>query len=438
MKDILSAVILLLVPGVPLLLAFSALRARLSRPCLFAILPAIVLATFFASVPVDFSIKFPWLLLGAELGLDGISQMFLTMSVILWIVVSLHLYRPSRHVVSHRFTTFFLLTMAGNLGVILSTELVAFFTFLTLMSYGFYGLLVDSGDESIRKAGGIYLGFMILADLVLFEGLLIASATTDDLSFAAVQQAISVSSSSDLYLSVVLFGFAAKAGIWPLYFWLSPAFRWSRPAVALLIAGVPIAMGLFGTLRWLPLGEIHSPDLGLIIKSMGAAAMLYAVLFAMLQAQLKTLPAYIVVFFTGLYAIALGTGLTDPAVWRQYEYLAHFFIILMVISLSVLVAIIAWLETKYHYPVVHEKQTDKLHRYLEHFNGTVVNWFTAMRTETLSRMLTAWLAKAEQLKQAYVWKKTLDSSERFLQSWTIAVTLFLFLGIVVVFMSASL
>ena len=289
---------------------------------------------------------------------------------------------------------------------------------------------------------------MILADLVLFEALLVAAAATDDLNFAAVQQAVPVSSSSGLYLSLVLIGFAAKVGIWPLHFWLLPAFRLSRPEVALLIAGVPIAMGLFGALRWLPLGEIHLPDLGLIIKSIGVTAMLYALLFAWLRAQLKTLPAYIVIFFTGLYAVALGTGLTNLAVWRQYENLAYFFILLMVISLSILVAIITWLARKNHYPIVQKKQTNELNLHLESLNQTIMDWFSAMTMGTLFQIRSIWLTNIDHLRQAPVWQKKIcyktfwfkrwDNSERFLQDWVIVITLFLLLSIFMALISASL
>ncbi len=387
----------------------------------------------------DFSIKIPWLLLGTELGIDHLSLLFLLLSVILWIAALLNLYRSNEHVLSHRFLSFFIITITGNFGVILSTDLITFFTFLTLISYGFYGLLVDHGDEPARRAGRIYLGFMILADLVLFEALLIAAATTKSLSFVAVQQTISASSLSDLYLSLVVIGFAARAGFWPLHFWLLPAFRFSRPVIALLIAGVPVAMGLFGTLRWLPLGEIHAPVLGLIIKSVGAASMIYAVLFAVLQAQRKTLrkilSAYIVIFLTGLYAVAIGMGLIDPAVWRQYKTLAHFFIILMVIILLVLVYYSTWLVTKSHPADEHEMQTEPWYFPLKHLAEILVQWFTVTGTQTLSQIRTIWLIKVNHFQPERIWKKILDESEHYLQNWSIAITLLLIISIGVALIS---
>jgi formate hydrogenlyase subunit 3/multisubunit Na+/H+ antiporter MnhD subunit len=248
----------------------------------------------------------------------------LALSVVLWAAAATLLQAPTGQAADKRLTTFFLLSMAGHLGAILTTDLVGFFTFSILMGLGFYGLLVDGEDEVAQRAGRVYLGFMILADLVLFDALMIAAATTGDLGFDAVSHAIARSPASALYLSMVLAGFALKAGIWPLHVWLPLAFRSVRPAVALLLGAVPVATALLGAVRWLPLGEIASPDLGLIIQGLGVAAMLYAILAGLIRAQLKLLPAYAAIIATGFFATTLGAGLADPAAWVQYGNLAHF------------------------------------------------------------------------------------------------------------------
>ncbi|MEN8176326.1 MAG: proton-conducting transporter membrane subunit, partial [Pseudomonadota bacterium] len=224
MKDVLSVILLLSVPGLPLLLAFPALCSRLSWPCHIALLPAVVLL----AVPEVVSIEVPWLLLGTGLGIDAASRWLLAMSVVLWAAAATLLHAPTGQPADDCLTTCFLLTLAGNLGAILATELVGFFAFSTLMGYGFFGLLVAGGDEAPRRAGRVYLVFLILADLALFEALLIAAATTEDLGFEAVRHAVARSPSLGLYLSMVLVGYALKAGVWPLHFWLPPAFRSAR------------------------------------------------------------------------------------------------------------------------------------------------------------------------------------------------------------------
>jgi formate hydrogenlyase subunit 3/multisubunit Na+/H+ antiporter MnhD subunit len=394
-NELLSSFLLLSVPGLPLLLAFPALHSHLSWLCHIALLPAVILL----AVPAVVSIEVPWLLLGTGLGISGASQLLLAMSVVLWAAATTLLHAPTNQPADKRFTTFLLLTMAGNLGAILATDLVGFFAFSTLMGYGFYGLLVDDGSEAARRTGRIYLGFMIVADLALFEALLIAAATTEDTGFEAVRHAMAQSGSSGLYLSMVLVGFAAKAGIWPLHYWLPLAFRSTRPAVALLLGGVPVAIGLLGAARWLPLGEITSSDLGLIIQGLGVAAMLYAILAGVKRAQLKLLPAYVAIVATGLFTTAIGTELSDPAVWNEYDNLAHFFIVALGIGLAVLVIAIRWLQARYHCPAAPAAQADDLSIWFEHWPGAVVRWVGQMGFDTLPTLHTSWMDKVGHLRQ---------------------------------------
>jgi formate hydrogenlyase subunit 3/multisubunit Na+/H+ antiporter MnhD subunit len=429
----LSAFLLLSVPGLPLLLAIPVLRSRLPWPRHLALLPAVILL----ALPAVVSIDLPWLLFGTGLALDGASRLLSGTSVVLWAAAATLLQAPTSRSADDRLTTFFLLTLAGNLGTILATDLVGFFAFSTLLGYGFYGLLVAGGDEATRRSGRVYLGLLILADLALFEALLIAAATTEDLGFEAVRHAMARSPSSGVYLSMVLLGFAAKAGVWPLHFWLPPAFRSSRPAVALLLGGVPVAMGLLGAVRWLPLGEITSPGLGLIIQGLGVVATLYAILAGLIQAQLKMLPAYVAIAATGSYATALGAGLADPAAWNRYGNLAPLFIASLGLGLAVLSAAIGWLEARYPYPATPAIQADDSSPWFERWPGAAVRWAGQMGFDALPRWRASCLAKVGRLRQVRAWQRTLDGGERSLQRWTFAITLFLLLGIVVAFVGAS-
>jgi len=329
----LDILLLLSVPGLPLLLAFPALRSRLFWPCHLALLPAV----FLLAVPTDFSIEVPWLLFGTGLGIDGVSRWLLVMSVLLWAAAAILLHASTGQAADNRSTTFFLLTMAGNLGVILATELVGFFTFSALMGYGFYGLLVGSGDAAARRAGRVYLGFMVLADLALFDALMIAAATTGGLGYEAVHHAMTRSPASGLYLLMVLIGFTLKAGAWPLHFWLPLTFRSSRPAVALLLGGVPVAIALLGMVRWLPLGEITSPDLGVGIQWLGLTAAIYGTVVGLMQSHPRTLLAYAGMVVTGLFITILGSGLEWPLLGLAVQGTAHLFILYLGLTLAALV-----------------------------------------------------------------------------------------------------
>ncbi len=434
MNTVLSALLLILAPLLPLLLAFPALRSRLPRPCYIALLPALIL--LIVSPPV--SIDLPWLLLGTGLGIDdGAGRLLLAMSVLVWAAAAGLLHSANDKPADERLTSCFLLTLAGHLGAILATDLVGFFTFSVLMGYGFYALLVTGGDEGIRRAARVYLVCLILADLALFEALLIAAATAKDLGFETVRQAMAQSASPGLYLSMVLAGFALKAGAWPLHVWLLPAFRSSRPAVALLLGAVPVAIALLGLVRWLPLGEVRLPALGLIIQGMGVAAMLYAILAGIKRTPLTRLPACAAIFVTGLFTTTLGAGLGDPAAWSRYGHLAYFLILLLGLGVAALVAAGRWLQAGPHSPAIPRKPVDASVAWFERWPGAVTRWATQLGADTLPRLRAAWLAKVGGCRrQIRAWQRTLDSGERFLRRWAHAITLFLLLGIVIVFVGA--
>ncbi len=431
MNELLSAILLLSTPLLPIVLAFPPLRSHLFRPCHIALFPAIILL----AVPSVVSIELPWLLFGSGFDIDGVSRWLLAMSVVIWAAAATLLPSTGNQAADNRLTIFFLLTMAGNLGVILAADVVGFFTFSALTGYGFYGLLVAGGGETARRAGRIYLGFMIVADLLLFEALLIAASSTTDMRFEAVRLAVTGSPSSSLYVSLVLAGFALKAGIWPFHSWLPLAFRSTPPAVALLVSGVPLAMGLLGMVRWLPLGDIALPGIGLIIQFVGVAGILYAIAAGVKRTQLQLLPAYGAMIATGFFVVALGTWLADPVAWNQYGKSSYFFIVSLGFGIVVVVAAIAWLQASHHAPAAHEKQEDDSGLWIERRAGAVVRWGKRVGCDTLPGLRATWRAMADPLLQIHAWQKALDVTEYSLQRWMLAISLFLLLAVTVVFLA---
>jgi len=432
MNEIMTVFLLLSIPGLPLLLAFPVVRSYLPWPCYISLLPAIIVIF----VPIDFSIKIPWLLFSTGLAIDEVSRLLLAMSVLLWATSAHFLQRSGKHSSADRIGSYFMLTLAANLGAILATDLLSFFTFSTLMAYGFYALLVseqkkgEGEEEQRRRSARIYLSFMILADLLLFEALIIAAATTDNLAYEAVQHAMTQSSSTNLYISMVILGFIAKAGIWPLHFWLPLVFRSCRAEVTMLLGGVPIAIGLLGSVRWLPLGEITFSEMGILVQILGIAAMLYAIIAGLIRAQLQRLAIDILIMSTGLFITALGVGLTYPAAWQQYGNLSYFFIVSLGIGFTMLVMATRWLQSKYASYKTPLQRPDFLSQYLKQHRPLVSRHVIKQKAvKAMSYLHTdtgyPWYSAS--------WKKILENGEHLLLRWDISITLFLLLAVMIVF-----
>jgi len=405
----------------PLLLAIPALHSRLPWPRHLAILPAAVLAV----LPGDALLELPWLLFGTGFAIDTGIRWILAMSVVIWLTAATVAMPARRDPSYHHTTTLFLLTLSGNLGAILTTELVGFFSFSTLMGYGFYGLLINNGDTAVRRAGRLYLIFLIVADLALFEALLLAAATTDDYRYEIVRQAMADNTASLTYLSMVLLSFAFKAAIWPCHLWLLATFRSAPLSRTVLLGGVPVAMGLLGAIRWLPLGEHAFYLTGVVTQLVGVAAVLYAGLRLFRHVPLKLLPAMVTILATGLFILALGTGLAYPLLSLQFGYLGYPFIATLGTLLTAInVTVKRWQDT-HPQPGIETQQDNTLDLRTE-------RWIKAFWQCTSGRLLkrqshwhALWLKVETKFQGILHWK----IAEFFVAGWSLRITLFTLLGL---------
>ncbi|MDX2507384.1 MAG: proton-conducting transporter membrane subunit [Gammaproteobacteria bacterium] len=426
-----SDLLLLLSPGWPLLLLLPWLRRLIPRIEYVALLPVIVLLL----LPDDNFVELPWLLFNASFSYVSETRVLLLMAVLLWLPAAFYL-STSRNscdrLANDHSCTFFLLTLGGYLGAVLVSDVVSFFTFSTLMGYGFYGLLVTTGDEAVKRAGRVYLCFMVVADLLLFEAVLIAASVTEEQSFDVVRETMADSSLTGLYLSMVALGFALKSGVWPFHFWLPLAFRTARPPAILLLAAVPVAISLLGVVRWLPLGEIALPVVGMIFQAVGTVAIAYAVITWLMQRELKTLPAYVTIFATGLFTIAIGTVLDNPVIWKQYAELAIYFIALMAIAVALLTSAIGWREARK--PSVDSllKVSETTGLWFERWSAIIIRRASEMGFETLPRLRASCLTTTVSCLQIDSWKKAMQAGELILQRWPVAVIIFLLVCIMAV------
>ena len=302
-----------LVVGWPLLLALPVVWRRLPCPHYFAIVPSVVLLLFLLLSPGAVSLSLPWLLFDIGLSMDDDRRWLLLMTVIIWLLAA-PLERSQRLLGSHWQSSLYLLTLVGSLGVVLANDMVGFFSFSTLMGYGFYGLLFQRGNALAGAAARRYLICLVIADLLLFEALLLAAFYGESLLFSALAETMVDSSALPLYLLMVFSSFALKVGFWPLHFWLHAGYRSAKPLSFLLLV-LPVVLGLFGLVRWLPLGTLHDEITAITLQLVGAAAMLYA---ALRWFHAATRPAWQSLFASGLIILLVGVGLADPLLWQQH------------------------------------------------------------------------------------------------------------------------
>jgi hydrogenase-4 component B len=270
-------------------------------------LPALLAAIL---VPPGTSLSLPWLLLGVELGLDETGRMFLLFSGLLWLVASLY-GAGSNLAAGHavRYRLFFLLAMAGNLGLIVAQDIVSFYFGFTLMGLSTYGLIAHAATRQAQRAARRYLAWTIAGEMALFIAMvMLAMQQGGALTFGELQS----SPPAGFVVLLLIIGFGIKMALPGLHLWLPQAYAVTpTPAVAVL-SGAMIKAGLLGWLRFLPPGDAALVSWGQLLLVAGVAGIFFGAIAGLLQRSPRLLLGYSSISKMGVLTSGMGAALAWP------------------------------------------------------------------------------------------------------------------------------
>jgi len=305
--------LLLTTPLLPVLMAiFFIIPAWRSK--LLIIAPFTGLAGLLAALLVEpgATLDLPWNLLGTRLGMDATAQTFLLFTALLWLLAGFFSYGyMAQYEHQPDFTAFYLLSMGGNFGLILSQDIVSFYLFFALMSFASYALVIHNRDAFSIYAGRVYILLVIVGELMVFTAFIMISTQAGTIYL----DGMSAWSSNSLSIGLLLLGFGIKAGALPLHFWLPLAHPAAPVPASAVLSGAMIKAGLIGWLRFLPLGSYSLPEWGMLVIMSGLAAAFYGAFIGIGQSNPKTVLAYSSISQMGLITIGVGIGLIEPNLW---------------------------------------------------------------------------------------------------------------------------
>lgn len=304
----------LAVINMPLLIALGLAIPRLWRPALaaapWAPLPALIFALL---VPAGAGIEMDWLFMGAILDMSAVDRVFLLLTALVWLAAGASVrghIGAGEHL--RRFSGFYLLSMAGNIGLILAGDVASFYVLFALMSYAAYGLIVHEQGLRAERAARIYIGMTVMGEVLLLSGLILAAAEMDGLALADVPAAIAASEQSAVIVGLLLAGLGVKAGALPVHVWLPLAYAAAPTPASATLSGAMSAAGLLGWLVLLPIGELELAGWGAWGMTAGMITAYYGIVIGLLQRDPKIVLAYSSISQMGLMTIAVGIGLAAP------------------------------------------------------------------------------------------------------------------------------
>jgi multicomponent K+:H+ antiporter subunit D len=217
--------------------------------------------------------------------------------------------------------------LMGLNGAFLTGDLFNLFVFYEVLLAASYGLLLHGSGRARVQSGLHYIAVNLVASSLFLIGTALIYGVTGTLNMADLSQKIPHVAAADRGLlhagaAILSMAFFTKAAVWPLNFWLAPAYSAASAPVAALFA-IMTKVGVYTVLRlWTLLFSAHAGPSALfgadVLIYGGLATLAFGALGSLASQRLGRLASYSTVVSAGTLIVAIGfaqTALTAGALF---------------------------------------------------------------------------------------------------------------------------
>lgn len=226
--------------------------------------------------------------LGLSFRVTGPGALLCCLSCTLWLATALTSPTYFSHHNAHRarYDFFWLVTLGALCGVFLAGELLTLFIFFEVMSFTSWVWVAQNETPGALKAARVYLGVAVFGGMALLMGLYLLYAKSGTLDLATLG---AVTPQPWLYAAGVLMlvGFGAKAGMFPLHLWLPMAHPVAPAPASALLSGILTKSGVYGVLLISSALFFGDQSWGDLLLLLGTVTMLLGAVLAVLSRDLK-------------------------------------------------------------------------------------------------------------------------------------------------------
>ncbi|MBQ2115058.1 MAG: hypothetical protein II193_00495 [Lachnospiraceae bacterium] len=248
---------------------------------------------------------------GLSIGIDRFRGMYGFICTLIWFV-ALVFARGHMMDIEHpvRFYTGTLITYIATLGIFYSNNLGVVYILFEVMSICSYIWVANDQNDESKKAASTYLIVSVFSGLVMLMGAVVLHCSLGTLEYGEMRNAVlNMSERKPLYIGAgcLLFGFCAKAGAFPMQFYLHSAYPATpAPAAAILSAALTKA-GIFGIIILTLELFTEDSNWAVVLIILGTVTMFINALLGIFQVDIMNILACSSVSQLGF--IILGCGL---------------------------------------------------------------------------------------------------------------------------------
>ena len=229
--------------------------------------------------------------LGLSVELDGFRKVYIVIVALMWFMTMLlsdEYFARYHH--RGRYYFFNLMTLGATMGVFLAADLFTAFVFFEVMSFTSYTWVIQEETPGAIRAANTYLAVAVIGGLVALMGLFLLQNRLGTTEVARLYDlALACPDKTALWIAggCILFGFGAKAGMFPLHIWLPKAHPVAPAPASALLSGVLTKSGVWGILAISCNIFRHDPAWGTLILTLGTVTMVLGAVLATFSIDLK-------------------------------------------------------------------------------------------------------------------------------------------------------
>ncbi|MCM1264380.1 MAG: proton-conducting membrane transporter, partial [Butyrivibrio sp.] len=187
--------------------------------------------------------------------IDALGRLFITVTSIIWLVTGFYAFVYMQHEgAEKRFFIFYILVYVILIGLESAGNLITFYLFYELMTLSSMPLVLHSGSKEAIMAALKYLFYSMCGAYLALFGIYFLYQYCDTLTFTAggtLNMTLASENSGILRVAVfmMLIGFGAKAGMFPLHSWLTAAHPAAPAPASALLSSIIVKGGVLAIIR---------------------------------------------------------------------------------------------------------------------------------------------------------------------------------------------
>ncbi len=217
----------------------------------------------------------------------------------------------------------YLILSAGLFDAFIAGDLFNMYVGFEMLLAASYVLLTLGGTGARIRAGVTYIVVSLVSSLLFLGAIALIYGATGTVTMALLSDRIRALplDVQMILCAALLIGFAVKAAVFPLSFWLPDSYPTAPAPVTAVFAGLLTKVGVYAIIRTDKLLFFDVP-LTIPLLIVGGLTMLIGILGALAQADVKRLLSFTLVSHIGymIFGVAIGTELATGA---TIYYIVH-------------------------------------------------------------------------------------------------------------------